>query len=376
MPAVRSLRPGYLHWFKELDQALQGRTDCHNLLSSNISEPLGLLQDHIRDNWGRLRRLQSCNNDWGHPVLKQLIAGRYGVKTTEILLTNGCTNATYLSIISHVKPGNTVICETPAYQPMWQAAQMAGARLKWLRRRPPQYGVDPDELASLTDRDTSLVILTNLHNPSGARLGKQELAEIARTVRKRNGKARILVDEVFRDFVPDQPACTIDRIYISTGSLSKVFGLSHLECGWVLADERTIDRIALRFVLSDGNGSRYLEALSAVVFENLGRYLSRTTRIAGRNRKALAREVEPLIKKGLVSGDIPAQGCIWFPRVTGSRNADKLSDLLAKRYRIHVVPGRFFGAPGRIRIGFGSEPEIFSQGAAALAGAIREMAQP
>jgi len=217
--------------------------------------------------------------------------------------------------------------------------------------------------------------LTNLHNPSGAHLSKQGLAEIARAVRRRNKKIRILMDEVFRDFELGKPtpACTIDRVYISTGSLSKVYGLSHLECGWIAADKKTIEMISPFFVLSDGNGSRYLEAMSAVVFEQLDAYLSRSLDIVARNRKELVKAAGPLIKDGLVSGDIPEQGCIWFPKVAGFSNADKLADLLAKRYRVYVVPGRFFGDAGRIRIGFGGQPEAFKKSIIAFVLALREI---
>jgi len=365
----------YLSWFKALDIALQDRKDCFQLLSSNVYEPLDMLEKNVKKNWDELRRLQSYNNDWGHPVLKELIAKRYGVKPANILLTNGCTNATYLSIVSQVKPGDTVICETPAYQPMWQTAELLGASIKWLKRRPPHYRVDPDELAAMIDKKTSLVILTNLHNPSGAHLKKTQLTDIARAVRGKNKTTRILMDEVFRDFVPDKPACTVDPVYISTGSLSKAYGLSHLECGWILADKKTIEMINPFFVLSDGNGSRYLEAMSAVVFEHLDAYLSRSQGIVARNRKELVKAVGPLVKEGLISGDIPEQGCIWFPNVSGFRNAEELSALLAKRYKVFVVPGRFFGDAGRIRIGFGGRPEEFKGSIQRLARAIREMSE-
>jgi len=355
------METNYLHWFKDLYQDICHRDGIFSLLSSNVSEPLDLLERHIKQNWDELHRLQSYNNDWGHPVLKQRIAAKYGVKTSEILLTNGCTNATYLSIVSHVKPGDTVICESPAYQPMWQTAELLGAKIKWLKRRPPYYGIDPDELAGLVDKKTSLVALTNLNNPSGAHLCKKELVNIARAVSRKNKKTRILMDEVFRDFAPDKPASTVDPTYISTGSLSKVYGLSHLECGWILADKKTIDLISPFFVLSDGNGSRYLEAVAAVVFDHLDLYLSRSQDIVTRNRKELVEVVKPLMKEGLISGDIPGQGCIWFLKVTGFRNTDKLSDLLAKRYKVYVVPGRFFRDAGRIRLGFGSKPEDFKE---------------
>ena len=355
----------YLTWFKDLDARLSKSRGVHSLISSNVSEPLEMLEGLIRENAGELKRFQSHNNDWGHPVLKERVARRYGIKPENILLTNGCTNANFLAISTLVKPGNAVVCERPSYQPMWQAALLAGAQVRWLRRRPPDYGADPDELARLVDRRTSLVLLTNLHNPSGAAMDDTALREIVRAVRRRNPGARILVDEVFRDFVPGRrkPACTVDPLFISTGSLSKVYGLSHLECGWIVADRRTIDRVMPLFVLAEGNGSRYLESLSALVFSRLDEYLERSMRIIEANRRALRRAMRPLVSSGLIDQPVPETGCIWFPKLRGMRDAAPFCGHAARHHRVHVVPGSFFGDRTRFRVGFGGNPSSFLKSA-------------
>ncbi len=360
----------YLTWFKYLDARLAKGRGVHSLISSNVSEPLDLLETHVKAHWGELLRLQSHNNDWGHPVLKERIAERYGVRPGNILLSNGCTNATFLAVVSHVKRGDALICESPAYQPMWRSAAYVGARIKWLRRRPPDYGIDPDELKRLVDSRTSMVALTNLHNPSGARLGERDLLQIAEAVRRRNKRTRILVDEVFRDFVPERPACTVDPIFISTGSLSKVYGLSHLECGWAMADRKTIDGIWPYFVISDVNGSRYLESLSAVVFQHLDEYLNRARALVAENRRTLRHVVQPLLEEGLLDGVVPEHGCIWFPGLVGIKDAGKLCEHAARRHRVFVVPGKFFGDGSRFRVGFGGEPGSFAPAAKRLAQAV------
>lgn len=351
----------YLTWFKDLDARLAKSRGVHSLISSNVSEPLDMLEGLIRENAGELRALQKYNNDWGHPVLKQRIAARYGVKPENILLTNGCTNATYLAVVAHVRAGDTFVCESPAYQPMWQSAAFAGARIKWLGRRPPQYAVDPGELARLVDGRTAMVALTNLHNPSGARLTMSQLREMASAVRRRNRRTRILVDEVFRDFAPDRPACTVDPIFISTGSLSKVYGLGHLECGWVMADKPAIGRISPCFVMSDGNGSRYLESLSALVFAHLDDFFGRARELVSQNRQTLCRALEPLLIEGLLEGGIPQQGCIWFPKLAAGGDAGPFCLYAARRHRVHVVPGRYFGDRSRFRVGFGGDPRRFAR---------------
>jgi aspartate/methionine/tyrosine aminotransferase len=368
------MNPNYISWFKDIDHQLQGRKDSHQLMSSNVYEPLEMLEKQVKDNWGELLRLQSYCNDWGHPVLRQRIAERYGVAPSNVLLASGCTNASYLATVSHLNPGDTFVCESPAYQPVWHTARRLGARIKWLKRRPPHYAVDLDELDGLIDRKTSLVALTNLHNPSGTYLDDRQLADIARTVRRKNPKTRILMDEVFRDFLPGRPrpACTVDRAYISTGSLSKVYGLSHLACGWILADKKTIDGISPLMVSCIGTGSRYLEALSAMVFERLNAYLARSNDIVARNRKELIRTMGPLITDGLLSGGPPDHGCVYFPKVEGLKDTERLAERLIRKYRLYVVPGKFFGAPAHIRIGYGSCPEKVRPALELLARAITE----
>lgn len=361
----------YLTWFKDLDAELARRRGAHSLISSNVSEPLDMLEKLIRENAVELRRLQKDNNDWGHPVLKERIAGSYGLGPENILLTNGGTNANFLVITTLLGPGDTVICEHPCYQPLWQLAQMAGGRIRWLSRKPPHYGVDTDELSALIDGRTRLVLLTNLHNPSGASLDKGQLRDIARTVRARNKSTRILVDEVFGDLDPGHcSAAALDPIFITTSSLSKAYGLSHLKCGWVATDCQTIRRLTCRFVLAEGNGSRYLESLSALVFARLNEFLERSLRIVESNRRVLKRAMAPYISSGLLDQPIPDSGCIWFPGLKRIKDSGHFCRYAVHSHRLHVVPGGFFGDRSRFRVGFGSDPELFSKATKKLAAAV------
>jgi aspartate/methionine/tyrosine aminotransferase len=152
------------------------------------------------------------------------------------------------------------------------------------------------------------------------------------------------------------PAFRTDPTFISTGSLSKVYGLSHLECGWIMAGRKTVERITPWFVLAEGNGSRYLESLSAVVFAHLDEHLARSRAIVIQNRKILCQALEPLIDSGLLQGNVPEHGCIYFTTVAGCRDTAALAARLAQKYNIYIVSGAFFGQASGMRIGFGGEP--------------------
>ena len=61
-------------------------------------------------------------------------------------------------------------------------------------------------------------------------------------------------------------------------------------------------------------------------------------------------------------GEVPAFGCMWFPRVTGLEDTLSLARRLYQDHRVLVAPGEYFGAPGHLRIGFGAEAGAIETG--------------
>src|SRR5690606_32811025 len=61
--------------------------------------------------------------------------------------------------------------------------------------------------------------------------------------------------------------------------------------------------------------------------------------------------------EGLIEGQAPRFGCIAFPRLTGVADTAVFADWLAREHGVIVAPGRYFGAPGHIRVGFSRAPE-------------------
>lgn len=54
----------------------------------------------------------------------------------------------------------------------------------------------------------------------------------------------------------------------------------------------------------------------------------------------------------------PMAGTTAFPRVRGVDDTTALADLLIRDHDTIVVPGRFFQAPGHVRISFGGRSEM------------------
>ena len=62
-------------------------------------------------------------------------------------------------------------------------------------------------------------------------------------------------------------------------------------------------------------------------------------------------------------------GITAFPRLLHG-NVEALNRLLRERYDASIVPGRFFGAPDRFRMGIGNPTEIVEAGLERLAAAL------
>jgi aspartate/methionine/tyrosine aminotransferase len=222
----------------------------------------------------------------------------------------------------------------------------------------------------VTDR-TRLVVLTNLHNPSGALADDETLSRIGDAARRVG--ARVLVDEVYLDAVFDdtpRSAVHLGSDFVVTNSLTKVYGLSGLRCGWVLADADTAHRMWRLNDLFGVAGPHVADRLAVVAFGRLGELRERARALLDENRRTLYAFYDTRSEL-----DAPrfAWGTTSFPRLREGSVA-RLCDLLRERYETTVVPGAFFGAEDHFRIGLTCTPETLASGLDRLGAALDEIA--
>ncbi len=359
------MKNDYLTWYKKLLIELHEREDTISLISSSVDEPWTVFNRQMRDHFDKdiMQRL-SVPNPWGLPGLKELISSKYGINAQNIILTRGATNAIFLICQCLLEHKDEVLVETPCYEPLWRTPELVGARVTFISRREPVYSFDLREIAQKVSKKTRLIILTNIHNPTGSFLSVDNLLKILEVVRTKNKETKILVDEVYLDFLDERPppAVLLDNGFITISSLTKVYGFNILRCGWIAAEEKILRRIRYNQVFVDGIGSRYLEAISTIVMENLDEYRALSRNVVSKNRQVLSEMMTPLINKGKICGSLPDAGCLYFPEIPGIKNTDALVDYLKNEHKVCVVPGKFFGKQNHIRISFGGTPNKLREG--------------
>ncbi|HEX6042251.1 pyridoxal phosphate-dependent aminotransferase [Longimicrobium sp.] len=309
---------------------------------------------------------------YGYAPLQAAIASRYRADEACVAAAMGTSMANLLALAAVVRPGDEVLIEHPTYEPLIAAARWLGAEVRSFSRRAEDgFRLDPAEVErGMTDR-TRAVVLTNLHNPSSVLADDDALRQIGE-IAARSG-ARVIVDEVYLDALwEDAPrtAFHLGETFISTNSLTKVYGLNGLRCGWILAAPEIAERAWRLTELFNNIGVHAAERLSLAAFENLDA-------LARRSRTLLDANAAALNDFYATHGDVldvrpHAHGTVSFPRVVRG-NADALCDVLTERYETAVVPGSFFGAPDHVRIGLGVDPAKFRAGLERLGQALREV---
>ena len=138
------------------------------------------------------------NAQYGAAELKKTLCSMYDCAGSNIVTTTGATEANFLVFSSLLKKDDEFIIEQPGYQPMWLTPEMLGARrIPWPRTFERGFSVQIETLAHLITDKTKLIVLTNLHNPSGVLTNQKTHQEVAE-VNEDHG-AYVLVDEIYLD---------------------------------------------------------------------------------------------------------------------------------------------------------------------------------
>lgn len=297
---------------------------------------------------------------YGYPPLQQAIASRYRVDEACVVAAMGTSMANYLALAALVQPGDEVLIEHPTYEPLIAVARYLGAEVRHFSRRADDgFRLDPAEVERGMTPRTRAVVISNLHNPTSALADDEALRRVGE-IAARAG-ARVVVDEVYLDALWEPAPRTAFHLaeqFVSTNSLTKVYGLNGLRCGWVLAEPTLAERIWRLTELFNNIGVHAAERMSLAAFRNLDG-------IARRSRALLDANAAALNAFYAARPELDAMphvhGTVSFPRLrTG--DADALCTLLLDRYDTAVVPGRFFGAPDHVRIGLGVDPATFAEG--------------
>ena len=297
--------------------------------------------------------------------LRERIARHYDVAVDQVVSADGASMANFLALAALISPGDEVLIEHPTYEPLLGVASFLGAEIKRFERRAGDgFRLDPGLVRAAMSNRTRLIVLTNLHNPSGALAGERELREIGAL------GARVLVDEVYLDSAGQRSAVHLGPQFVCTSSLTKVYGLSGLRCGWVLAEPGLAERMWRLNDLFGVNQAHPSERLACIAFDKLDAVLGDTPAMLEQNRAAFNAFAESRADLECAPAE---HGLTAFPRWAGG-DTQRLDDHLRTHHDASIVPGRWFEMPDHFRVGFGYPKDAFAEALRRLAAGLGELA--
>jgi aspartate/methionine/tyrosine aminotransferase len=192
----------------------------------------------------------------GLPVLRKAIAAHakrfYGFDfdpERNVLVTSGGTEALTASILALAGEGGEVVLFEPAYDSYRPIALAAGAQVRSVKLAPPGWRLEEQALAEAITPKTRIVMLNTPLNPIGRVFDGNELAMVARVLKRSTAIA--ICDEVYEHLVFGGRAHLpligfpgMEERVVRVGSAGKMFSLTGWKVGWVTGAVALIDVIA------------------------------------------------------------------------------------------------------------------------------------
>ena len=223
--------------------------------------------DHEGPEWIRAAAAEAISTDagpsnqyspgMGFPWFREAVAAHqrrhYGIELdpeSQVLHTTGATEAIAATILAFAAEGSEVVTFEPFYDSYGAMVALAGAQLRTVPLRAPDFRPDIEALEAAVTERTSMILVNSPHNPTGVVFTPAELEQIV-GIAARCG-AVVMTDEVYEHLMMSdaqhahQTILTVPRaeeVAVGVGSAGKSFSLTGWKVGWVTGSEQLINRI-------------------------------------------------------------------------------------------------------------------------------------
>ena len=275
-------------------------------------------------------------------ALRESLAAKLDVPTTQILVGNGSTELIHLTARAYLRPGSRAAIFAPTFGEFEAACHMQDAQALRIVAREHNgfcWNID-DAHVRIAEQKPSLVFLCNPNNPTGRYLNEEDVRRIARALPT---NSLLLLDEAYLPFVNSQwdslPLLGLGNVALMR-SMTKDYALTALRLGYMLAPPEVVERVRMQQHSWSVNALAQAAGIAALSDEQ---HL-----IDGRKEVQVA-------KRHLLE-ELGAMGIRWAPSAANFvlvkvGDAHALRRTLMKQHHISVRDCASFGLPDYIRIG-------------------------
>jgi histidinol-phosphate aminotransferase len=269
------------------------------------------------------------------------LARFFGVRTGELLLTNGADDALRLAADAFLELRQSALLVEPTFDMYRFNCQRVGARVISLRYSASLEFPLEEVLRALRDRPR-LFWLANPNNPTGNALDSRQLAAILDAATH----TQVVIDEAYFEFHGKTvlPLIRRRRNLVVVRTFSKAAGLAGLRLGALFAHRELLATLA-KAQPPYGVNAVALAAAEATALDSA--FMRRSVREILRSREELSRGLQRLDVRVFPS-------CTNFLYVDFGPRAPRLLAALARRRIFLRNRSADFGRPGPVRITVGA----------------------
>ena len=253
----------------------------------------------------RQHRRKLCDYDfpWGEiplaaQVAKRLAAAGCIVDSEDIVITNGCQEAVFLSLRTVTQPGDIVAVESPTYYGLLQAIDVLGLKALEIPTD-PQQGISLSALQLAFEQwpIKACVVIPNFHNPLGyvmADHNKRALVELAT-----QHDVTLIEDDIYGELSFDHRRPRLLQSFDKKGvvmhcaSVSKTLAPG-LRMGWIVSKKHAgklryqkfvnncataaLNQLAVAQIMESGRYDRHLRSMRLLLAQAVNRMIDRIGR--------------------------------------------------------------------------------------------------
>lgn len=273
-------------------------------------------------------------------VKTQELYGRYYNPDTEITIMPGATAGLFSAIQALVQPGDEVIVLEPCYDSYIPSIILAGAIPVRYQMKFPGYTIDWNEVKTLINPRTRMIMINTPHNPTGSILTRTDLIELEEIVK--GTRIIVLSDEVYEHIMFDgeqhqsvsaYPALSTQSIMVA--SFGKTYHVTGWRVGYVLAPSELTKEIRKVYQFIAFSASTPMQHAIAAFLENKEAYL---------HLNAFFQKKRDYFRSMIQDSRftlLPSRGsyfqCATYERITDEADAD-LAVRLTHEYKVATIP--------------------------------------
>jgi len=301
----------------------------------------------------------------GSEILCNEVASMCGVRSDQVVSTQGTALALYLLAVELCRPGDEALIFTPCFPPSRDSLVGSGITLNEVPLKfEDGYQVHLIEFEARLTKKTKLVNLATPQNPSGVATDHDTVLRMLDIMAIAAPDAYLFIDETYANatYGNNQPAASFAALHpriITGSSVTKAYGAPGLRVGWMTTPDQDL---RLRLMTAKMNivisGSPLNETLAALILRN------RDT-VLGTRRAMLSQALELVAEwqsrnASRVSWVRPDGGALCCFRLEKRAfNNERVDAFWRKlpKLDLQLASGEWFGETNRVfRLGFGYLP--------------------